>query len=136
MQRRRAPSGRFSHSFAPRELVAQAGCTFFKMFAHCVSHTLQLEQIAASIGARIQKLGREEALRKIYQMKGVSPPKQLHLSSPSSPPRSKSAGSYRASLYDDAMDVVHKAQGDRLNASVYGNALLHLGQRVSRVCAD
>jgi hypothetical protein len=113
MQRRRAAGGRFTHSFAPRELVAQTGCTFFKMFDQCVFHTLQLEEIAASIGARIQKLGREEALRKIYQMKGVSPPKQLHLSSPSSPQRASSAGAYRTSLYNDAMDLVHKAQGDQ-----------------------
>jgi hypothetical protein len=41
-------------------------------------------------------------------MKGISPPKQLVLSSPSSPPRQRSGGLYRALLFDDAMEIVHK----------------------------
>ena len=78
----------------------------------CCSHLLaQLQSIADNIGVRIQKLGREEALRKIYQMKGISPPKQPLLTSPSSPPRKSRGGVYRASLYDDAMDMVHKGAG-------------------------
>ncbi len=75
----------------------------------------QLQSMADSLGVRIQQVGREEALRKIYQMKGLSPPKPLFSQSaspPKSSPRKGSDGAYRLSLYDDAMSMVHKAQGE------------------------
>ena len=73
--------------------------------------------MADSLGVRIQQVGREEALRKIYQMKGLSPPKPLFSTSPpKSSPRKGSDGAYRVSLYDDAMSMVHKAQGESKRA--------------------
>jgi len=50
--------------------------------------------MAGSIGVRIQQLGREDALRKIYQMKGFAPPQQMAASvSPKSSPRGSSDSS-------------------------------------------
>ena len=82
----------------------------------------QLQSMADSLGVRIQQVGREEALRKIYQMKGMSPPNQMKGQSPPKPlfsasppkssPRKGNDGAYRLSLYDDAMSMVHKAQGE------------------------
>ena len=81
-----------------------------------MSHKQQLEQLAGSVGARIQQLGREEALQKIFQMKGLSPPKLPLITHPPklSPRRSGSEGAYRTALLDDAMDVIHKTQGEAI----------------------
>ena len=75
---------------------------------------LQLELLATSIGARIEQLSREDALRQICVMKGVSPPKlPLTTSPPKISPRQKNDGTYRSTLRDDAVSRARPKSGSQ-----------------------
>lgn len=86
---------------------------------------MQLEQLATSIGARIQQLGRDDALRQICILKGMSPPKlPLMTSPPLISPRQKNCGTYRSLLRDDAVTTVGKGggRGEAIRSAIASHA--------------